>query len=231
MKKTTHFPALPAEVTRQNIEYLSTIMDTNTVLQKRYHRGASLLGEVTDLFYFFHGIGPYAAGFVKQTPLRQDHNRRLGQLEQILSRIDLLTEEERPRYESLKSQLYQELRDWEYHDHVTTPELDRYESLRGALDVKELDEKNIHRYLRSQKRHTLAYSAVPLGGGAAALAYYTLNSVPADDGTGLLIGGAGAGLWLLFLLLGKNARVPDSYRLLAERPTAPTTSLTPTAGR
>lgn len=197
--KETSLIELPEETVERNLSYLRGQNGSqNRLLERTYNGQGRFSEEVHDLFYFFNGFGKYVKRIVRTPKLREGHNQRLGELEQVLNNVDLMTLKEAERYSTLTN-LKRTLDNVgnsftsKMVDHRALyyfrEELKYYEGLKGELDTKPLHEEELQKHLRSMTKFNIGFITVPLlisiGGSAYA---YTWSNDSRDVHLGLMLG-------------------------------------------
>lgn len=168
---------LPEETIERNLTYIRGLRGSNRVLDRVYNGQEMFSEEVDDLFYFFNGFGQYVKSSFRIPRLREGHDERLGELEQVLNNVDLMTIEEIEfgnLFKKIKNESLFPSDEYKLQS-VHSSFVKNSEGLKGNLDIKELYAKPLQEHLKSMKiKNILPISFFSLSVASIVVATYGL---------------------------------------------------------
>ncbi len=219
---------LSEDTTERNITMLKLLRTRNKLLERVLQKEESYVDEVLDLFYFFRGFKGYMKNLVKKPLLREDHNQRLQELENVLNEVDLFSLEDEREYKPPKERKYQLFFPSFRPNVINTLEIEvetypsecyrkMHEGLKGKLNIEDLYEENLEEYLGERRMGDSIRLLIPFSLASGGLVY-GLNAHTTDH---TIIGSFATFVFSSIILFGlyinKLCYYPPSYYALVHK--------------
>jgi len=196
--KILKFPeeiTFPEENVEENLDYLKNLNGNNKILNKVYSKKTTFSGEVNDLFYFYNTENFYYRNMLKKSKLRENHDKRLGELEGALNNVNLSAIEDKEKLKDLEGELGRQVKrsknpapaPWARTDPLmrmfalSTLE-QMYEGMEGnmnvskGLNIKSLYSNPLKKEIRNNKLRGISLNILPI---VSAAGFYFAGGVVA----------------------------------------------------
>ena len=158
LEAVLEFPEINIET---NFRHLEALRRTNPLVKRVYEGETTFLAEAQDLFYFFQGRLQALKGALSIPKLQQNHEERLGHLEEAVNAVNLMTVEEMREYAAFK----RDAQPVRFGDGFTLYNvlslIHFYEGMQGSVSTGVLHANRLSGHLRHMRFSGLVFPAIP----------------------------------------------------------------------
>lgn len=158
LEAVLEFPEINMEA---NVARLDALRRTNPLVRRVYEGETTFLAETNDLFYFFQCKLDALKGAFRIPKLRQNHDERLGHLEEAVNAVNLMTVEEAREYVKFKRNAKPVVFGDGFALYNVLSAIHYYEGMQGHVNTSVLHANSLSWHLRHMRFSCLVFPVMP----------------------------------------------------------------------